>query len=142
MKNKNRDKNPKGKEDTEDQDSEDIDGDVTHYTDGDVTPNTDDNVTACTPKNIAVNGYVIINYEEEFYPGILLEKVAGDSWRIKTMDMAGPGTWNWPSKDDILVYNDREIVCNIKPPEIINSRGIYLVPEIDIVRKTNVRQTE
>lgn len=42
--------------------------------------------------------------------------------------------WKWPEKDDVLSYNVRDIVMKIQPPELLNSRGVYQIPEITELR--------
>lgn len=78
---------------------------------------------------VSVNSYVIIVYEEEYFPGVVLEKKDNGA-NVKVMAMAGPDTWKWPEKDDILFYVNEDILAVIDPPELKNTRGHYYVPEI------------
>lgn len=84
--------------------------------------------------NISTNSYVIVEYEEEYFPGVVLEK-RDDGANVKVMMIAGPNTWKWPEKDDILFYLNEEIIDVINPPELKNARGHYYVPEIINIRK-------
>lgn len=86
--------------------------------------------------DIPLNSYVIVTYEEEFFPGVVLEKVKNGA-KVKVMTMAGIETWKWPEKDDILYYLDEDIieVIIISHPELKNNRGHYYVSEIINIRK-------
>lgn len=67
------------------------------------------------------NSYVIVIYEEEFFPGIILEKSKNGA-KVKVMTMAGTDTWKWPEKDDILFYPNEDIVQIIDHPDLKNAR--------------------
>lgn len=83
--------------------------------------------------NIKENKYVIVDYEEEFFPGVVT-KVTDKGAKVKVMSMVG-NNWRWPDIDDVLFYPFEDIKCRIKDPQLLNSRGIYHVPEIFKFRK-------
>ncbi|KAK9878374.1 hypothetical protein WA026_021682 [Henosepilachna vigintioctopunctata] len=94
------------------------------------------NNTAAEEKIDYPNGdFVVVEYEGEYFPGIVIEKV-DDNLKVKTMTMSG-NFWKWPDKDDILVYDMSEIKCKIESPALISSRGTYDVPKINELRKKN-----
>lgn len=80
-------------------------------------------------KCISVNSYVIVQYEGEYFPGIVLEKKK-DGATVKVMGMAGVDTWKWPDKDDVLFYEYNDIKTVIDFPQLKNNRGHYFIPEI------------
>lgn len=47
--------------------------------------------------------------------------------------------WKWPSPDDILWYDEKDIVQKIEEPKIVNKRGVYCVNEITL--KKNYSET-
>jgi hypothetical protein len=77
--------------------------------------------------------FVIVNYEEEYFPGTVIQIRDGEAY-IKTMQMSGQN-WKWPEKEDVIWYKDEEICTFINPPSLLNIRGIYAVPEIESLRK-------
>lgn len=83
--------------------------------------------------NYEKDDYVIVVYEDEFFPGIILEKLI-NSLRIKTMTMSGQ-FWKWPNKDDVLIYSVEDVQCKIKTPLRLTKRGPFNVPEIVEMRK-------
>ncbi|KAK4887860.1 hypothetical protein RN001_004131 [Aquatica leii] len=74
--------------------------------------------------------YVIVSYEENYYPGVILKKNLLGA-EISSMTNAGLGVWKWPGKPDILYYFKEDIVCSIKPPKLKNSRGHCSVHEME-----------
>ncbi|XP_055377922.1 uncharacterized protein LOC129609824 [Condylostylus longicornis] len=73
---------------------------------------------------INVSDYVIVLYEEEKYPGIILSIENDQNFKVKTMTMSGTN-WRWPEKDDILVYQKKDIIKKLNHPLLLNSRGVY-----------------
>ncbi|CAL1671689.1 unnamed protein product [Lasius platythorax] len=85
--------------------------------------NEDENVkksmTDANTTEITKGDYVVILYEGEKFPGLVLDIEEGPKFKMKTMAMGGMGIqnrWKWPDKDDILVYEREEIVKKILPP--------------------------
>lgn len=79
--------------------------------------------------------YVIVVYENELFPGLVVGK-DNDEILVKTMAKSG-GNWKWPTRDtrdDILPYNETDIIAVINPPVSINNRGVYSVHEIEHFR--------
>lgn len=76
------------------------------------------------------NKYVIVKYEDKFYPGIVMEINKGKKeLKIKTMQQSG-FNWKWPNPDDILWYKETDIIQYINLPMLVNKRGSYFVKEI------------
>ncbi|KAG5872747.1 hypothetical protein JTB14_024756 [Gonioctena quinquepunctata] len=48
---------------------------------------------------------------------------------IKAMERIGIH-WRWPTIEDVIWYEEDEIVSRISAPRLINKRGFYSVPEI------------
>ena len=86
------------------------------------------------PKSFSVGEYVIIKYDNSYYPGEItnvssINKVA----TIRTMEKSGPKFWKWPNKEDILDYSFQDIVRTITPPCVVSNRGTYSVSDLDFV---------
>lgn len=77
-----------------------------------------------------VGSHVIVKYEEELFPGLILDKKK-EEVKVKVMAMSGISTWKWPKNDDILWYPNSDIVKSIKKPVLVNKRGIYKVTEMN-----------
>lgn len=84
-------------------------------------------------ENYEEGNFVIFKYEEDFFPGQILEKVEGGV-KIKAMSPSGQ-FWKWPKDDDILDYPLSDLICKIDPPSQVTSRGSYSVEKIDSFRK-------
>lgn len=87
-----------------------------------------------TDTSIKLSSYVIVNYEGEFFPGIV-EGINNEEYIINTMCMSGPSHWKWPEKKDTCTYTINDIVETIDVPMMVNVRGTMSVPEIDKWRK-------
>lgn len=76
-----------------------------------------------------LNGYVIIKYEEEYWPGIVTQ-VHKSGVTVRCMSKSG-NCWIWPKQEDILTYNISDVVCKINPPTKVSSkRELYNIPEL------------
>lgn len=88
---------------------------------------------------ITPGDYVIIIYEGENFPGVVMEVIHDASetkYKIKTMTMSGfePSgrvNWRWPEKDDILIYDAKEVLKKIKAPTAVNKRGVFSIQSLD-----------
>lgn len=76
-----------------------------------------------------VDTYVIVKYEEAFYPGKILKKER-KMFLISTMVKSG-SDWKWPSREDKLLYEEDAIQEVIETPSKKNNRGIYAIPEME-----------
>lgn len=80
-----------------------------------------------------IGDFVIVQYEGEYFPGVVNDTNL-TSALVSVMTMSGSG-WKWPNEDDEIWYKFNDVMQLIKPPEVSNSRGICLVPEISKYRK-------
>ena len=78
---------------------------------------------------MAVGDYVIVKYDEEFYPGELI--ALGECAKVRTMIKSGPKYWKWPTREDIVDYEFEKVVKIIKAATVISHRGTFCVPELD-----------
>ena len=81
---------------------------------------------------IKINDYVIVQYEEEFFPGLVLN-TKGSAALFKVLLMSGSG-WKWPRVEDKLWYNSADILEKISPPKYDSKQQIYKVEEIEKYR--------
>ncbi|KAG5876659.1 hypothetical protein JTB14_029391 [Gonioctena quinquepunctata] len=72
--------------------------------------------------------YVIIIYENKYFPGQVIDRDK-TKFFIKAMERIGIH-WRWPTIEDVIWYEEDEIVSRISAPRLINKRGFYSVPEI------------
>ena len=42
-------------------------------------------------------------------------------------------TFYWPNNEDILVSQEHDVLCEIKPPIPVNQRGHYRLSEADLL---------
>lgn len=90
-----------------------------------------------TSPEIELGKHVIFTYENEYFPGVILE-IKKTQLLIKSMTMGSTESWKWPLKDDVLWYNREDILEVIAEPVSVNKRGSYTVPEIDKYRKAKL----
>lgn len=74
------------------------------------------------------NSYVIVQYENSFYPG-KISKINGNEYTVTSMTKA-LNHWKWPEKKDELVYEKDDVMQVISTPKKVTSRGTYSVPEM------------
>lgn len=75
------------------------------------------------------NSFVIVRYESFFYPG-QITNIKGKEYTVSTMTRA-LNHWKWPERRDELIYELDDIVQVICTPKRVNSRGAFLVPEME-----------
>lgn len=77
--------------------------------------------------------YVIVIYNMIYFPGRVIER---DQNRVKVKCFEKYGklgnSWRWPKVEDSIWYDDSEVVRIIPPPKLMNNRGIYNVPVMQI----------
>jgi hypothetical protein len=78
-----------------------------------------------------VGEFVVFVYEDEFFPGKILE-FNDDSVKISAFQKALK-MWKWPQKEDIHTYAWEDVVGHIDEPKLVSKRGLYSVPELDKV---------
>ena len=97
-----------------------------------------DSAKALEPKKTKASydagDYVIVNYEGEWFPGLVLSTSKTEK-QVKVKTMAG-SNWKWPENDDILNYPLIHAM-KIAPPTLVSTRGFYSVPEIISIKSVN-----
>lgn len=85
--------------------------------------------------------YVIVEYEMEYFPGIV-KGIKNGKFEVSTLTMCGTQglQWKWPDPEDKIWYNEKDVKEIIEPPKLISatsprSSGVYNVPEIEKYRK-------
>lgn len=84
-----------------------------------------------TPINqLELGDHVIVLYQDKYYPGRIKNiNTANNSYFISSMIQSG-FNFRWPTKEDQLWFPLADIICKIKPPVPVNSRGTFKVPEM------------
>ncbi|KAK3933121.1 Jerky protein homolog-like [Frankliniella fusca] len=83
-----------------------------------------------------IGSYVIVEYEEEYFPGQVVNADVDGSAEVKVMVMRGLNDWGWPEKVDQVWYDKDKIIEKINEPALKPSmsskahRLLYSVPEI------------
>lgn len=82
--------------------------------------------------------YVIVEYEGEFFPGIVKKK-KNKKCEVSTMTF-DKNNWKWPEKEDVIWYDSSQVKEIIEAPEIVPSTFTsryqsYSVPEVQKYRK-------
>ena len=67
---------------------------------------------------------------------IQVVEVDAEETSIKCMKKASGDLFIWPDKDDTAWVSVDQIVCMLRPPELVNKRGKFLFKDlIDYARK-------
>ena len=75
--------------------------------------------------DLAVNQWVIVNYQNVYYRGEITE-IYQDSVKVNVMhESKVPGFFRWPKQRDEIPYSRSEIMKIIPGPVIANNRGLY-----------------
>lgn len=80
------------------------------------------------PINRQAGAFVVFRYEGHLYPGVI-EGCTDDGAIVSAMQKALK-SWKWPAKKDELFYKWKDIIGGINPPQKINKRGFFNVPEL------------
>ncbi|KAG8250166.1 hypothetical protein J6590_107443 [Homalodisca vitripennis] len=78
--------------------------------------------------DLQVDSFVVVNYENEYYPGTTVN--VDENGAFVSAMMKSLGNWKWPVNKDVLFYEWNEIAGSINPPKILSKRGIFAVPEL------------
>ncbi|KAI6651097.1 hypothetical protein LOD99_5447 [Oopsacas minuta] len=88
-------------------------------------------ITVATTKHLKtkVGSHVVVQYESELFPGIV--EVLDVKGAVVNVMIKYGKYWKWPEKKDEIFYPWSEIKMTIQDPDLVNSRGMYKVPELD-----------
>ncbi|KAG5898611.1 hypothetical protein JTB14_020987 [Gonioctena quinquepunctata] len=77
------------------------------------------------------NSYVVVCYDNQYYPGIIVE-LDEDDVRVKTMVKSGSTGWKWPTPDDVIWYSRSDLMEIIEQPNFaaVNKSVVFHVPEM------------
>lgn len=68
----------------------------------------------------------MVNYDNKAYPGIIIE-VEEHNIMVKCMHRNGINKFFWrSSREDITWYADRQILCLIPEPQVLNKRSVQV----------------
>jgi len=101
--------------------------------DSDIEPDSDISSTSPVAKSTVNNmpnegDFVIVTYEGNHYPGEV-KSLKKNGVQVSCMMKTGQ-YWKWPSKPDLLVYPQSDIIQLISEPKKISRRGLFSVPEM------------
>lgn len=84
-------------------------------------------------KRLKEGNFIIVSYENQYYAG-LIHKMPDENEEGPTVDCMERKSkcWMWPEKKDKLIYSWKDIVCRIEAPKLLNKRGHFKVPELDV----------
>ena len=90
----------------------------------------------------AVNSYVIVQYNSDYFPGKILQRDDVDEeYEVKTMsstNYGGKKVWKWPEKTDVLYYTKDRIIKSISNPKPFSTSktagkragGLFVIDEL------------
>ena len=74
-------------------------------------------------KQFDVGDFVIIKYDEDYYPGELTG--LGEDVKVHTMVKSAPKHLKWPTLEDTVDYTFEKVIKVIKPPNIVSHCGTF-----------------
>lgn len=84
-------------------------------------------------RNLREGDFVIVSYDKKYYAGLIckMPEAAEEGPTVDCMEKKSK-CWIWPQRKDKLVYSWKDILCKINPPKLLNKRGHFKVPELDV----------
>lgn len=80
-------------------------------------------------KGISVADFVIVEYERQYYPGVVV-KTSLNECEVRVMTKTETELWKWPKQVDQIWYKNEDILDKIEAPILSSENGNYIVPEI------------
>ncbi|KAL3283121.1 hypothetical protein HHI36_006277 [Cryptolaemus montrouzieri] len=80
----------------------------------------------CKPK---IGDYVIVCYDESYFPGQVALIVGGD-YLVNAMTLSGETGWRWPDCKDEIWYDNVDVVKIINTSKSVNARRVFAVEEM------------
>lgn len=79
-----------------------------------------------TSINLVPGNWVVVTYDGKEYPGEIIFIENENKVQVSVMVPTGPmNHFKWPHPRDCIFYTREEIVREIDPPEVANSRGLF-----------------
>lgn len=81
------------------------------------------------PVNRQVGAFVVLLYDDHLNPRVI-ESFTDNGAVVSTMQKALK-SWKWFTKKDKLFYEWENIIGSISPPQQLNKRGFFYLPELN-----------
>lgn len=88
-----------------------------------------DNDDTLSSIQISMNDWVLVQYENEQFPGEVT-KVVGADIEVNVMHKSGNSYWKWPKREDKIFYAIDNIVKKIEQPEVAGTRGQFFFKDL------------
>lgn len=84
-------------------------------------------------KKFKEDDFIIVTYDKKHFAG-LISKLPDKGEAGPTVDCMERRSkcCIWPEKKDKLVYSWSDVVCKINPPKLMNKRGHFSIPELNV----------
>lgn len=82
-----------------------------------------------SPEDVAVDNFVLVLYNKEKYPG-KVHSISKEGVMVDCMEKRLT-CWRWPQRQDISLYDWKDILTKINPPKMISRRNQFSVPELN-----------
>lgn len=80
--------------------------------------------------NLVPGNWVVVTYDGKEYPGEIMFIENENKVQVSVMVPTGPPNhFKWPQPPDCIFYSKEEVLREIDPPEVVNSRGLYRFSE-------------
>lgn len=78
-----------------------------------------------------VNDFVIVRSDKKYFPGKIIDE-EDEEYEVTTMVQSEKGkVWKWPEIPDTVWYKRRDVLTKITEPKKINSRGFFVIKELN-----------
>ena len=75
--------------------------------------------------------WCVVQYDNELFPGEI-KAVVGENYEVSVMVKAGK-YWKWPEQEDKIHYCRDQVLKELNPPVLINSREHHNFPGFNTV---------
>jgi len=82
-----------------------------------------------SPEDVAVDNFVLVLYNKEKYPG-KVHSISKEGVMVDCMEKRLT-CWRWPQRQDISLYDWKDILTKINSPKMISRRNQFSVPELN-----------
>ncbi|KAL5246342.1 hypothetical protein ACI65C_013750 [Semiaphis heraclei] len=82
------------------------------------------------PEDVAVDNFVLVLFNKEKYPG-KVHSISKEGVMVDCMEKRLTCWRCWPQRQDISLYDWKDVLTKINPPKMISRRNQFSVPELN-----------
>ncbi|KAK4884058.1 hypothetical protein RN001_000329 [Aquatica leii] len=92
--------------------------------------------------SLDIGDYVLMKYDNKMFLGLVLNISTTDGGKEYTVKTPSGQNWKWPQVEDILNYEEDDVIKHIGKPKLIIKKGVYEVLECKVISVNNKLQQD